>query len=158
MHTFRSAGIYWWRKPLVLGKSGPIPAELAVLVADLRPGEKGMWLNSNGTKTGVVDLATSPAGTAQDVFETRRELMPISVSKLLQRLYRKAGPKGRPDVIVWRGAGRNVRFVEVKRADRDRISPDQKRFHQLAAAEGVTTKVVEWQFSNMASTSVSKQR
>ncbi len=42
----------WWNKPLVDLGGRILPAELAVLAAEVGPNERGAWINSRGTKTG----------------------------------------------------------------------------------------------------------
>jgi hypothetical protein len=52
--SFDRSDVRWWQKPLVRVGDRDLPAELVILQRELRPGEAGAWLNSRGTKSGVV--------------------------------------------------------------------------------------------------------
>ena len=79
-----------------------LPAELAILKLELRPGENGVWMNSRGTSTGVVDLIRSG-----NRFQTQRSELPRLVTTILKTLYKRGEfSKGCPDLVIWRGQGR----------------------------------------------------
>ncbi len=129
MMQLERAGIKWWRKPLAIYDGRRLPAELIVLCESLRPGESGAWLNSTGTKTGVVDLAETSPGK----FKTVRVPLPDFVQELLRVFYQHPDvKKGVFDLVLWRASDKNVRFVEVKCPHWDRLTLDQKRFAELA--------------------------
>ena len=146
MLKLKIANQEWWRKPLVLFKGRVLPAELAILCLELRPGEKGAWMNSRGTDTGVVNLVPSHEN-GRGSYVTCREELPEFVSKMLKRTYRKAGvKKGGPDIVIWKAKTRRTRFVEVKCPHWDRLTREQERFLAVAESAGIPTKIVEWEF------------
>ena len=129
---------------MVQADGRPIPAELAVLQAVSGPGESGAWLNSRGTKSGVVDLVRSSDGR----LKTRRRELPAFVSKLLESLYDSANlNKGASDLVVWNSETRSVRFVEVKCPHWDSLSPEQRKFLAAARDAGMETSIAEWEFA-----------
>src|SRR4051812_24112257 len=133
----------WWQKPLVELEGRTLPAELAVLRAELRSDEAGAWLNSRGVASGVVDLTTGAAGK----LETVRAPLPAFVSQVLAELYKTFGKKrGAPDLVVWNTTTQSLRLIEVKCPDWDRPSEHQVEFHSIARAKGIPVSVVEWRF------------
>lgn len=143
---FTRAGIRWWQKPLVDTDGQYLPAELAVLREVREPGEEGWWLNSRGTKTGVVDLRSTDDG-----FATRRRELPPAVSSLLAEFYEDPRvTKGVFDLVLWHPTSERIRFVEVKCPHWDRPSKAQLLFARLAEARGVETEAVEWEFAGHA--------
>ena len=143
MLKFPSHPERWWQKRLVDDDGRPLPAELAVLRRVLRPGESGAWLNSRGTRTGVTDLTRTPEGTLKTV---RTELPPF-VSDLLKTFYKTPGlSKGIFDLVIWHEASKQVRFIEVKCPHRDRLTPEQRAFADIARQLYIDTDVVEWEF------------
>lgn len=145
MLQFESAGVKWWRKPLVLFGGRHTPAELAVLSTELRSGESGAWLNSRGTKTGVVDLVPADRN-AKSAYRTRRVSLPAFVSETLVHLYDAAGVrKSCPDLVIWDVQTNGVRFVEVKCPHWDQISDEQDQFSRVAQPLGFPASVVEWE-------------
>ena len=74
MLRFQPSNERWWQKPLALLGGKPLPAELVVLQAELQPGENGAWLNSRGTRSGVVDLVQIEPGK----YKTTRVDLPPS--------------------------------------------------------------------------------
>lgn len=142
---FESANTKWWRKPLVMFRGRHIPAELAVLSMELRPGESGAWLNSRGTNTGVVDLVPSDTD-AVGSYHTRRVPLPAFVSKTLVRMYGATGVrKGGPDLVIWNAQTNGVRFVEVKCPHWDQTSDEQTQFLLVAKSLGIPASLVEWE-------------
>lgn len=134
----------WWQKPLAQVDGQPLPAELAVLGAELLPGERGAWINSRGTKTGAVDLVR----TAHGKLSTRREKLPRFVADLLRSLYDSTGlRKGAPDLVIWNPEKSSVRFIEVKCPHWDRPSAEQLKFLSAARDRGIETTIVEWEFA-----------
>src|SRR5262249_493058 len=102
MIAFAQAGQYWWRKPLVLVDGKPLTAELAVLGRELQPGEKGVWLNSRGRTSGVVDLVPQSTRLGPS-FKTQRAPLPLFVAATLEDCYKRAKlEKGCPDLVIWR--------------------------------------------------------
>jgi len=143
MLRFTKSHERWWQKPLAQLDDRPLPAELAVLFAELRTGESGAWLNSRGTKSGAVDLARSPDGK----LETVRTNLPPFVSDLLRSLYEATGlAKGAPDLVIWNSSSSSVRFVEVKCPHWDRPSEEQLKFLAAAKEHGVEASIAEWEF------------
>ncbi len=143
MHHFVRSAESWWRKPLVQVGSLHVPAELAVLKIELRPGEEGAWLNSRGVSSGTAELTRDPTGK----FKTRRIDLPKFVSVRLASLYLASGlSKGAPDLIIWNADSESVRFVEVKCPHWDKPSTEQLRFLSFAAVAGVEVSIVEWEF------------
>lgn len=150
MLRFAPANTHWWQKPLVLVDGRALTAELAVLGLQLRPGEQGVWLNSRGRTSGVVDLVPrrQPDGPS---FATRRTPLPPFVAAALNRLYGAAGvKKGCPDLVIWRSDPESLRLVEVKCPHWDSPTPEQERFLEAAAAAGISASVIEWEFSDGA--------
>lgn len=148
MHRFDSARAKWWRKPLVRFRGKVMPAELAVLALEQQSGERGVWLNSRSTKSGVVGLNVRVSGACVQ-YKTQREPLPSFVVSQLAALHQEAGQvKGRPDLVLWRADLTALRFVEVKCPHWDRVSPNQQYFIQVAQSLGVPTKVVEWEFGS----------
>lgn len=134
----------WWQKPLAEVSGRPIPAELAVLYAELQPGERGAWLNSRGTTSGATDLVRQASGR----LKTKRQRLPIFVSQVLKSLYETTGlVKGAPDLVIWNEDGTTVRFVEVKCPHWDQPSAEQIKFMQAAEARGFPASIAEWEFA-----------
>jgi hypothetical protein len=122
-----------------------LPAELAVLARMLGAREHGAWLNSRGTKTGVIDLLHTAPGR----YKTQRIGLPAFVSERLVSLYRLADVKrGAPDLVLWRARKHALRFVEVKCPHWDAPSVDQLRFMRAACKQGIPTQVCEWEFAD----------
>ena len=143
---FKPANQTWWKKPLVQYADGAIPAELAMLRAELSAGEQGVWINSRGTQTGVVDLIPTRASGGPS-FATRRERLPQFISETLRDIYRKSGlSKGCPDLVIWDLKTQGIRFVEVKWRNRDRTSIEQEAFLKAAKTRGLLTVIAEWDF------------
>lgn len=128
----------------------PVTAELAILALELGAHESGVWLNSRGRTSGVIDLMpVRKAG--KSTFRTIRKPIPLFVAALLEQIYCRAQlAKGCPDLAIWRGDSETLRLVEVKCPHWDRPSPEQHRFMAEAARSGVPTKVVEWEFEEGA--------
>ena len=147
MLRFRKANVSWWRKPLVLFGERVLTAELAVLASELGESEQGVWLNSRGRTSGVIDLI--PCSICHGgSFKTRRVPLPPFVASALGRLYSHAHvTKGCPDLIIWHATAHRIRLVEVKCPHWDAASAEQNRFMSVAAALGVPAKIVEWEFS-----------
>jgi hypothetical protein len=125
-----------------------LPAELAVLAAEVGPEEHGAWLNSRSTASGVVDLVLEDGEGGRPVFTTRRQALPSFVSAALDAVYEQSGlGKGCPDLVIWNPASRRVRLVEVKCPRWDRPSAEQEKFMEAAATLGVSTCVAEWEFA-----------
>lgn len=121
-------------------------AELAILDTELEAGEQGVWLNSRGTKTGVVELVPRPTDDP-DSYQTRRVQLPAFVSRALETLYSDPDlNKGCPDLVIWRDEPPGIRLVEVKCPHWDKSSPEQEKFMSAAAAAGIQAKLVEWEF------------
>ncbi len=145
MLKFRSAGCKWWNKPLVLFKGRPLPAELAILSLEMGSDELGAWLNSRGTKSGVVDLLTAELDSS---YRTQRIQLPAFVSSILANLYDVAQvAKGCPDLVIWNPLASVVRLVEVKCPHWDKPSAEQEQFLCTAKSVGVNAKIVEWELS-----------
>ena len=118
-----------------------LPAELAVLALELRRGERGAWMNSRGTSTGVVGLVAH-----RREYHTRRRAIPEFVASILKTIYRTAKLKsGCPDLVIWQRRHKRLRFVEVKGPE-DRIRDEQRRFMRIAGRHRIATKVVKWEF------------
>jgi VRR-NUC domain-containing protein len=144
MLRFPRSGSYWWRKPLVKVKSRALPAELAVLARELRPSERGVWVNSRPKASGVVDLVPV---AGKGTFETRREPLPLFVVTKLEEIYvRGQLQRGCPDLVIWRTDRDQFRLVEVKCPEWDKPSKDQRRFIEVASELGIDTSIVEWRF------------
>jgi hypothetical protein len=143
MLRLQRSGITWWQKPLTLVAGRALPAELAVLAAELGPDEAGVWLNSRGTRTGVVDLLEIVPGK----FKTKRAPLPRFVSTMLSALYASTGlTKGAPDLVIWSLSTQSMRLVEVKCPHWDKPSPEQLKFLAAAAESGLETSIAEWEF------------
>jgi hypothetical protein len=143
MLRFEPSEHRWWQKPLVRLGSRVLPAELAVLQAELQPGEEGAWLNSRGTRSGVIDLIEVEPGK----FKTKRADLPPFVSTLLASLYQSTGlSKGAPDLVIWSGNAATIRFVEVKCPHWDEPSSEQLKFLEAANERGFSSSIVEWEF------------
>ena len=143
MHRFIKSTERWWNKPLAAQGTKHLPAELAVLEAELRPGEQGAWLNSRGVITGVAELVRDSMGK----FKTRRIELPRFVSSQLESIYEAAGlSKGAADLVIWNADTRLVRFVEVKCPDWDSPSDEQLRFLRAAEVNNCPMSIVEWEF------------
>lgn len=121
----------------------PLPAELVILRITLRAGEAGAWLNSRGTKTGVIDLVERGAGH----FETLRVDLPDHVQTCLRSFYEHPEiRKGVHDLVIWSRSSESIRFVEVKCPKWDRQSTAQRRFAMLARERGFGVDIAEWDF------------
>jgi hypothetical protein len=144
MHRFERARSRWWNKPLVRFAGRALPAELAVLAQELGPAEDGAWLNSRGTRTGVIDLLRVAPGK----YKTKRIMLPAFVSECLVSLYRITGlVRGAPDLIVWSRSRRRLRFAEVKCPHWDTPSAEQLKFSRAAKRRGIVTTIIEWEFT-----------
>jgi hypothetical protein len=142
---FDPSDLRWWQKPLVQTGGRHLPAELVILQLELRTGEAGAWLNSRGKKSGVVDLIQDQSGK----FKTHRVRLPQFVTDRLLAAYARAGvAKGAPDLVIWSGAGANIRFVEVKCPDWDRPTADQLLYHEAVRALGSQCTIAEWRFKS----------
>lgn len=140
------AGINWWSKPLAMVEGRPLPAELVILRMTLRAGEAGAWLNSCGTKTGVIDLAERGTGH----FETLRIDLPGHVQACLRSFYEHPEIRnGMYDLVIWSRLSESIRFVEVKCPKWDRQSAAQRRFAMLARERGLEVDVAEWDFDGL---------
>lgn len=143
MFKFQKSTERWWQKPLVVVGGRILPAELAVLAELTQAGESGVWMNSRGTKSGVVDVRRSPEGK----FKTLRSPLPAFVGRLLQSIYEAAGlRKGAPDLVIWSNDTKKIRFVEVKCPHWDKPSKEQLRFLIEADRRGIPTLIAEWEF------------
>lgn len=150
MHRFARAHKFWWGKPLVLEGGRAIPAELAVLTAEVRANERGVWLNSRGRVSGVVDLVPFVASKGP-TYRTRRSPLPLFVAAELEDIYRCAHlGKGCPDLVIWRTDRETFRLVEVKCPHWDKPSTEQERFIAAARRRGINTRIVEWEFGDNA--------
>ena len=117
------ANLKWWNKPLALHHGRALPAELVILDREVRSPEQGAWLNSRGTRLGVIDLQPDASGRLRTV----RIELPKFVSETLADLYGWAGvTKGCPD---W-----------------DAPSAEQAQFLATAGERGIISSVVEWRF------------
>jgi hypothetical protein len=124
-------------------------AELAILDIELEPGEQGVWLNSRATATGAVELVLRPKDN-DGAFRTRRMPLPTFVSRMLEQLYVDADlTRGCPDLVIWRDMPQGMRLVEVKCPRWDKPSREQEKFMSVAAAGGIQTKIVEWEFEQV---------
>ena len=127
-----------------------LPAELAVLTMEMGDDEKGVWMNSRGTTSGVVDLIDNP-DSANTRYSTRRTALPQFVASKLCDIYRSANLKrGCPDLLLWHQNTESLRFVEVKNPNWDKPSSSQTKFIEIAKKCGVPTKIVEWEFEPVA--------
>ena len=138
----------WWNKPLADLGGRVLPAELAVLAAEVGPHERGTWINSRGTKSGVIDLIRDTDSAGKPSYKTRRAALPAFVSAALAAVYEKSGlSKGCPDLVIWEEAGQHLRLVEVKCPHWDRPSVEQVEFMRVAATMGIPTSIAEWEFT-----------
>jgi len=113
-----------------------------VLARELRPGERGVWMNSRGTTSGVVDLVRR-----DDHYQTKRTRLPDFVTSALKAVYARGDlRKGCPDLVIWRDGTERLRLVEVKCPEWDHLGPDQTQFMAVAKGRGIPSKVVEWRF------------
>ena len=148
MYVFQNAHEKWWQKPLVRVNGQAMPAELAVLAAELRGDEKGMWINSRGTKTGVSSIKRR-SGT----IKTVRERFPSLIAEFLEEVYESTSlAKGCPDLVIWNKESYAFRFVEVKCPKWDRPSKEQSDFIVYANERGISATIVEWLFEEDANT------
>jgi hypothetical protein len=144
MFRFARSAQRWWNKPLVDHAGDHLPAELVILPSLLKPGEEGAWMNSRGRLSGVVALQRSEEGKVR----TLRRKLPSFVSRTLGEIYEKARlARGCPDLVIWNESTQQLRLVEVKCPHWDRPSSHQQEFMRVAAKRGVSTEVVEWEFS-----------
>lgn len=121
----------------------PLPAELAVLKAELKSGEEGAWLNSRGATSGTAELIRDAAGK----FKARRIELPSFVSSRVRAIYTSAGlSKGAADLVIWNRTSQAVRFVEVKCPHWDKPSMEQLEFLRVAAASDCPVSIAEWEF------------
>lgn len=137
----------YWNKPLVdLGGPVPLTAELAVLRAEIQPGEAGAWIHAGvRPKTGTVDLRRKPAGG----FEAVKTDLPTFVADHLADLFIATGlKKGGPDVVIWSIASEQVRFAEVKWKGHDSPSAEQLKYLDAARERGIACRIVEWEFAD----------
>jgi len=122
-----------------------MPAELAVLNLSLRDKEAGVWLNSRGKKTGVIDLNEITAGK----FETVRFDLPKHVQQCLKSFYDNPEvSKGVYDLMLWSTESDRIRFIEVKCPHWDKPTKEQEVFSGLAREKGIETSIAEWEFSD----------
>jgi VRR-NUC domain len=132
----------------VIHNSRTLPAELAVLGIERSAKEEGVWLNSRGTKTGVVDLLRSTEHGVSK-YRTKRTELPDFIVSLLERIYGDTKlQKGCPDLVIWNPDTKAIRFVEVKCPHWDSLSPEQDEFMNFCSGVGASTKIVEWEFKN----------
>jgi VRR-NUC domain len=137
------ANVKWWNKPLALHHGRALPAELVILDREVRSPEQGAWLNSRGTRLGVIDLQQDASGRLRTV----RIELPKFVSETLADLYGWAGvTKGCPDLVIWDLRRETLRLVEVKCPDWDAPSAEQAQFLATAGERGIISSVVEWRF------------
>lgn len=115
----------------------PLFAELAILQHFSRDGWAGVWVDSYRRKfrTGMLDVP------------------PVEVPDEPGLIYRNIaaanGSRGGCwDVFMWRGS--EVRFIESKRAGKDRMRESQVAWLEAALSVGIPLAaftIVEWQFS-----------
>ena len=133
----------WWQKPLAVVAGRHLPAELAVLRASMKAGERGAWLNSRRVGLATVDLSRDRSGK----FQTVRVALPPFVAEALRDLYEETQlKKGAPDLVVWHEGTGRIRFVEVKNPLWDRPSDEQLQFLSAAREKGMPTEIAEWGF------------
>jgi hypothetical protein len=150
MHQFVRWPEKWWQKPLVDFQGRPLPAELAVLFLELKPSEKGVWINSRGLHSGASDLikSTDPAKT----YETVRTSLPDFVGQAISEVFEAADVmRGCPDLVIWNVQTWLVRFVEVKCPHWDAPTPEQDIFLEVSNAKGFKGKIAEWEFQEQCS-------
>jgi hypothetical protein len=144
MLRFTRSDQRWWNKPLVNEAGEELPAELIILRSLLRLGEQGAWMNSRGRKSGVVALQWDKKGSAKTI----RRNLPDFVAHVLGDIYKEANlSRGCLDLVIWNHSTQTLRLVEVKCPHWDRPSDDQQEFMRVAAARGIPTQVVEWEFA-----------
>lgn len=137
----------WWQKPLVSSSNKSTTAELAILSLELANGESGVWVNSRGAKSGVVDLVDRGTGNHR-AFKTIRKKLPAWLAGKIEQIYRYARiRKGCPDLVIWNPEIQCWRMVEVKRPSCDKVSRDQIKFIDRARLLGIDVKIVEWEFA-----------
>jgi hypothetical protein len=145
MMQFQPAGDTWWRKPLVLLKGRHIPAELAVLSLELNTGECGVWLNSRGVNSGVIDLIATN-NKESPTYKSRRISLPLFVSNMLAHIYKISRiKKGVPDLVIWNEHTKRIRFIEVKCAHWDSPSKEQEQIMKIIKSLDVSVSIVEWE-------------
>lgn len=134
----------YWNKPMVdLGSAVPVTAELAVLRAEVVPGEAGAWVHPGvRPRHGTVDLRRKPSGG----FEPIKTELPGFVADLLASLFVSTRLKrGGPDVVIWNTQNETVRFAEVKWLGHDSPSDEQTKYLDAARERGIECRVVEWE-------------
>ncbi|MCH7695972.1 MAG: VRR-NUC domain-containing protein [Proteobacteria bacterium] len=147
MYRFDKARERWWNKPLVLFDGYPIPAELAILRAELKDNEKGVWMNSRGTKSGVGDVMEIPQQDEKFKLKTIRTVLPLFVSTAIASIYELTGlTKGCPDLVVWDESNLDLRFIEVKCPHWDRPSTEKELFLDEIEYLGLSANIIEWEF------------
>jgi hypothetical protein len=141
---FTNSNERWWKKPLVIHKGKILPAELAILDIELQRHEKGVWLNSRGSRSGVIDLVKR-----KEKYKSIRVMLPKYISEIIEEIYKSTSRrKGCPDLIIWNDQNGTIRFVEVKCPLWDRLREGQDEFINIAKGMGLSTKIVEWEFAN----------
>lgn len=146
MYKFNKAQERWWNKPLVIIDEHPLPAEIAILYSELKEGEKGVWMNSRGTKTGVERVVECPQEN-NFKLKTVRVNLPNLLSKTLSEIYASTGlKKGCPDLIIWNENTKNIRFIEVKCPHWDKPSMEQDVFLEEIQNIGLSAIIIEWEF------------
>ena len=148
MYRFNKAQERWWNKPLAIVGNRFLPAELAILEKEITEGEKGVWMNSRGIKSGVEDVIKL-YHIDKYKLKTIRINLPDFVSKTLFGIYESTGlSKGCPDLIIWNEITKNIRFIEVKCPHWDKPSKEQDVFLQEIKKIGLPAVIVEWEFIN----------
>lgn len=148
MHRFKKSPDRWWQKPLVIHNGRSLPAELAVLDIEKGAREEGVWLNSRGTKTGVIDLVHSHEN-GNSTYRTKRVGLPDFVTVLLEKIYADSRlKKGCPDLVFWMPDTEAVRFVEVKCPHWDAPTPEQDEFMTFCKVLNSSATIVEWEFQS----------
>lgn len=123
-------------KEVVDFRGAPLFAELAILRMYQAQGWKGVWVDSYGKKFRV---------GLPEKGNTVVSLSPFVARKLNAIMRRNKGLSGCWDVLIWKG--RRLRFIEVKRAKRDRIRPSQLKFLAAALRCGISKSgfiIAEW--------------
>ena len=134
----------WWNKPLVACAGQAQPAEIVILREELQDGERGVWINSRGTASGVIELIRGPSGE----YHTQRVRLPGFVSDLLDCIYEKSKVScGMPDLVIWRESDQSIRFIEVKCPHWDSPSPEQQTILSTIEALGYPASIIEWEFA-----------
>lgn len=138
----------WRVKPLTEVAGRPYFAELAVRDCLAAAGWEARWVETYGTGAEPLFLEKwidGPLSTQQSV--------PITSFSVRVRLAAIAAANGRHryagcwDVVAWQSA--EPLFLEVKRADRDRLQPTQGSWLDAALRCGLTAQnflLVEWDF------------